>query len=74
MSQAAIRSPVTIYIQEGDVAIFLSLHGELYVGVDVEVEEEVVQLFTSMGPDHEGVINVSELTALLVETNHSLQQ
>jgi hypothetical protein len=32
----------------------LCLRGELYVGVDaVEVDEEVVQFFTSMGPDHQ---------------------
>jgi hypothetical protein len=31
MSQGAIRPPINIYILEGDVAICLSLHGELYV-------------------------------------------
>jgi hypothetical protein len=32
----------------------------------IEVEEEVVQFFTSMGPDHEGVINISEPTERFV--------
>jgi hypothetical protein len=34
MCRGAIGLPVNIYIQDGDVAICLSLHGELYVGVD----------------------------------------
>jgi hypothetical protein len=58
---------VDIYSQEGDVAISLSLHGEHCVGVDaVEVEEEVIQFFTSMGSDHEGVINITEPTEWFV--------
>jgi len=39
------------------MAVRLSLHGELDVGMDVV--EEVLQLYGSMGPDHECVIHVT---------------
>jgi len=43
------------------MAIGLSLHDELNVGMDVaEVVKEVLWLFQSMGPDHECVIYVTE--------------
>jgi hypothetical protein len=34
MTQGVVRSPVNVCIQEGDMAICLNLHGEVYVGVD----------------------------------------
>jgi hypothetical protein len=47
---------VYVDIQEGKMAIGLSLHGEFDVGMDVvEVVEEVLQLFGSMGPQHYAV-------------------
>jgi len=61
--QGAIWSSVYVNIQEGKMAISLSLHSELYVRMDVvEVVEEVLQLFRSMRPDHECVIHVMEPT------------
>jgi hypothetical protein len=55
MSQRTVRLPVNVDIQEGDVAIHLSLHGEMNVVVDaVEVMVEVIGPFPSVGPDHEG--------------------
>jgi len=43
MSSGTARSPVNIDIQEEDVAICLSLHGELFVVVDaVKVMVDVI--------------------------------
>jgi hypothetical protein len=48
------------------MAVGLRLHGELDVGMDVvEVAEEALQLFISMGPDHEHVIHLREPTCEL---------
>jgi len=50
-------------VQEGKVATQLSLHGESDTGMDVtELANEVLQLFESMGPDHECVIQIREPT------------
>jgi hypothetical protein len=44
--QGAIWSSVYVNVQEGKMAILLSLYGELHV---IEVVEEVLQLLGSMG-------------------------
>jgi hypothetical protein len=44
MTQGAFGCPVYISIQEGEVAIFLSLYGEFYVGVNaVHVVQEAIE-------------------------------
>jgi hypothetical protein len=53
-------SSVYVNIQEGKVAIGLSHHDELNVGMDVF--EVVHHLFGSMGTDHKCVIHVTEPT------------
>jgi len=61
--QGAMRPSVYANIQKGKMAVGLSLHGELNVGMDVvEVVDKVLQLFGSMGPDHKCVIHVMEPT------------
>jgi hypothetical protein len=51
------RSPVNVSIQEVNVAICLCLCGELDFGMDAV---ESSSFSPSMGPEHEGVIHVSE--------------
>jgi hypothetical protein len=57
VSQAAVWCPLKINIQGRNLAICLHLHGELDA---VEVKEEVVKFFNSVGPDHIGVIDISQ--------------
>jgi len=65
--QGAIWSSVDVVNQEGKVAVWLSLHGELDVGMVVtEVVKDVIQLFGSMWPDHERIIYIMEPTHGLV--------
>jgi hypothetical protein len=58
MTEGAICFGVYINIQEGEVANYLSLHGELDVLHAADVVQEVIQFFWYMGPDHEYIINV----------------
>jgi hypothetical protein len=69
LTEGAVRSPVNIYIQEDDVAMFLSLHGEMYVGLDTVPGEAKSRLvFHAMAPDHIIVINGLRAAVLCVSS------
>jgi hypothetical protein len=56
VTQGTIWLSVYVNIQEGKVAIWVSLHGKLGVGMyAAEVDKEAIRFFWSMRPDHEHI-------------------
>jgi len=73
----SLWSSVYIDVQEGEVAIQLSLHAELDVGMHaLEVFKEIIQFSWSIRPEHKCVINImkqaDDPVGCLVESKHRL--